>query len=51
MPSSDSYAAFYDVSPVEDRFVLVQETERNSVTRLNIVVHWSQELDSLVAVD
>jgi len=39
MPSFFSYSSYYDVSPVEDRFVVVEETKRPGATHFNVVLN------------
>jgi Tol biopolymer transport system component len=45
------YVSHYDVSPVDDRIVVAEETERAGITRLAVVLDWFEELKRLMPTE
>ena len=48
--SITSYSRLYDVSPVGDRFVMLEAAAQSRITRLHVVLNWLEELNRLVPV-
>ncbi len=44
-------AASYDVTPDGQRFVMVQETEDQEASQINVVLNWFEELKRLAPTD
>lgn len=51
VPATDSYSTYYDVSPVEDRFVMLEAATETGVSRFNVILNWVEELERLVPTD
>ena len=49
--SSPAFATLYDASPIEDSFVMLESAGQQGVTRLNVVLNWSEELTQRVPID
>ena len=50
VPETGAYATYYDVSPLEDRFVTLEDASEAGATRFVVVQHWAEELNRLVPI-